>query len=69
MGFRVDQSDNRDKGQEPDTKVTALGVSYDTEKWEWGFSEKRLAIILDGFRRVEEGERLTLKEMESGWKD
>ena len=64
-GFRVDRSDNRDKNQEPVTKVTALGVSYDTEKWEWGFSEKRLAIILEGLRRVEEGERLTLKEMES----
>ena len=65
VGLRADLSDNRDKNQEPDTKVMALGVSYDTEKWEWGFSEGRLAIILDGLRRVEGGERLTLEEMES----
>ena len=64
-GFRVYQSDNKDKNQKPDTKVTDFGVSHDTEKWEWGFNEKRLAIILDRLRRVDKGERLTLKELES----
>ena len=64
-GFRPDRSNNREKNQEPDTKVTALGVIFDTVKWEWGFSDQRLAIILNTLSRVEKGERLTRVEMES----
>ena len=41
------------------------GVTFDTVSWEWGFSEGRLAIILDALSRVEEGELLPLAEMES----
>ena len=65
VGFRPDISSNRDKNQEPDTEVTALGVIFDTVKWEWGFSDQRLAIILNTLSRIEQGERLTRVEMES----
>ena len=40
-------------------------MNFDTIEWEWGYSEQRLAIILNTLARIEAGERLTRIEMES----
>lgn len=64
-GFRPDKSCNREKNQAPDTEVIALGVSFNTVDWSWGYSEGKLATILQCLSRVEGGERLVKTEMES----
>ena len=46
VGFKVDQSGDKNKVQPPEHTVVALGVVFDSVAWTWGFKPEKLARIL-----------------------
>ena len=55
VGIKLDKSGNREKVQPPDTTVIALGVMFDTVKWEWRIKPERLAHIFNVLEKIEQG--------------
>ena len=52
IGVRLDKSGNRAKCQGPAQTVIALGVNFDTEKWQWSIDFEKGAILLEDIRQV-----------------
>ena len=52
VGVRLDKSGNRAKCQGPAKTVIALGVNFDTEKWQWSVDYEKGTILLEDIRQV-----------------
>ena len=46
IGVRLDKSGNRAKCQGPTQTVLALGVNFDTEKWQWSVDYEKGTFLL-----------------------
>ena len=65
VGFRLDNSGNRDKVQPPDTVCTALGVEFDTKSWTWKYKEDKLARILSTLDEIQRRESVEFGTLQS----
>ena len=62
VGVRLDKSGNRAKCQGPATTVRTLGVSFDTQKWQWSMDYKKGTILLSDIRSAITGKNNDLKK-------
>ena len=65
VGVRIDSSGNVDKVQAPATRVTALGVEFDTVAWTWRFKAAKLARIMRHLQSIVMGEDQEFRAMQS----
>ena len=65
VGFRLDESGNRDKLQPPDTVCTALGVEFDTKSWTWRFKEDKMSRILCSLGEITSSDSVEFRALQS----
>ena len=65
VGIVLDSSGNTDKVQPPGTRVTALGVEFDTEAWTWRYKADKLARLLHQLYDIEQGKEQEFAQIQS----